>query len=406
MTTTIDTDVLIVGGGIGGLSTALALHAQGVRDLLVIEAANPIRPLGVGINIQPAAVAELYALGLNRALERSGIKTERVAHLDENGTLLWSEPRGLPAGSPYPQISIHRGALEMFLLRAVKGRLGRNSVRMGIRLLSFLEDGDDSVRAIAIDQSTGKEVQFRAKGLIGADGIHSAVRAQLQGDGNKVNPTPVMMWRGVTEVDRFLDGRTMIVANDVYSTRLIAYPISGEHSRRGTDLINWVCMVSADARAQLNRPDWTELGKLEDILPYFSHWNIESLDIADMLSRSRAILQYPMVDRDPLEQWGGNRVTLLGDAAHLMYPVGAHGASQTILDASTLAFEIAHQKDIGTAFANYESARRPITSKVVIENRNRDRAERASSVSGSSNEEKTAAVKDLVSRYKQNVEGR
>lgn len=403
MTVTIDTDYLIAGAGIGGLTAALALHAHGVRDLLIVEAAKRIRPLGVGINIQPAAVAELYALGLNRSMERSGIKTERVAHLDEKGKQLWSEARGLPSGSPYPQISIHRGVLEMSLLRATKARLGQHAVRTGTRLVSFHEEGDRVV-VTAIDQSTGNELCFRAKGLIGADGIHSAVRGQLQGDGNAVKRTPITMWRGVTECDRFLDGRTMIVANDVYSTRLIAYPISSEHEKRGTALVNWVCMVSADTRVRLDRPDWSETGKLDDILPFFSHWHFDWLDIDALLSGSRTILQYPMVDRDPLERWGRGKVTLLGDAAHLMYPVGANGASQAILDASALAFEISSRKEVETAFMHYESARRPVTSKIVLENRLRDRTERTLAVSTSNDGEKAVVVENMVSRYKQNVE--
>ncbi|RKP47523.1 FAD-dependent monooxygenase [Trinickia fusca] len=402
MTVTIDTGILIAGAGIGGLTTALALHAHGVSDLLIIEAAKQIRPLGVGINIQPAAVAELYALGLKRSMEQSGIKTERVEHWDEKGTLLFSEPRGLAAGNPYPQISIHRGALEMFLLRAVKGRLGQRTVRTGIRLVSFTEDSDGSVSALAVDQSTGNEIRLRAKGLIGADGIHSAIRAQLSGDGNKLVPTPITMWRGVTERDRFLDGRTMIIANDVYSSRVIAYPISSEHGQRGTDLVNWVCMVSADTRARFDRPDWSEQGTLEDILPFFSEWRLDWLNIEDLVRRSRVILKYPMVDRDPLERWGSGRVTLLGDAAHLMYPVGANGASQAILDASTLAFEISSRKDIPSAFEHYENARRPATSKIVLENRMRDRGERR--ISGKNDGQKTAAIDGIVNRYKQNVE--
>lgn len=402
MTVTIDTGILIVGAGIGGLTTALALEAHGIHDLLVIEAAKQIRPLGVGINIQPAAVAELYALGLKRSMERSGIKTERMEHWDEKGTLLFSEPRGQATGSPYPQISMHRGALELFLLRAVKGRLGQRAVRTGIRLQSFVEDSDGSVSAVAIDQSTGNEIRLRAKGLIGADGIHSAIRAQLSGDGNKVVPTSITMWRGVTERERFLDGRTMIIANDVYSTRVIAYPISSEHARRGTDLVNWVCMVSADTRARLDHPDWSEQGAVEDILPFFSHWHLDWLNIEEMISRSRVILKYPMVDRDPLARWGSDRVTLLGDAAHLMYPVGATGASQAILDASTLAFEISSRKDIPSAFEHYENARRPATSKIVLENRIRDRGERG--ISGSKDGERTAVIDGIVTRYKHNVE--
>ena len=404
MTTTIETTLLIAGAGIGGLTTALALHAHGQRDMLVIEAAARIRPLGVGINIQPAAVAELYALGLNRALERTAVQTECIDYLDSAGKRLWSEPRGLRSGSRYPQLSIHRGALELVLLRALKTRLGRAAIRTGARIISFSESNDGSVEAIALDQSTGKPIHVRARGLIGADGIHSAIRAQLQGDENEVVRTPVMMWRGTTEMSRFLDGRTMIVASDNGETRLIAYPISSAHARRGMQLVNWVCMVSADTRTRHARPDWSETANIADVLPYFAHWRFDWLDIERMLTSSRVVLQYPMVDRDPLPRWGTDRVTLLGDAAHLMYPVGANGASQTILDASTLAFELAHQPEIAVAFGNYERARRPATSRVVHENRVRDRMERA--VSGAGDTQKSAVLESIVSRYKQNVEGR
>jgi 2-polyprenyl-6-methoxyphenol hydroxylase-like FAD-dependent oxidoreductase len=399
MTSARTADVLIAGGGIGGLTAALALHARGI-DAVVLESAARIRPEGVGINIQPAAIAELTALGLGDALAATGIATREHRYFDHTGTVLWGEPRGLAAGHPFPQYSLHRGELQMLLLAAVHDRLGPDAVRTGVRLTSFEQDAD-GVRAEAADRATGTTTGYLAGLLVGADGLHSAVRSRLHPDQAALSVSGVDMWRGLTELDGFLDGRTMILVNDGRDTRMIAYPCSAAAAARGRALVNWVCMVPVGAPGKAD-PGWDRPGRLADVLPHFEHWDLGWLRVADLLAGSERILQYPMVDRDPLARWGSGRVTLLGDAAHLMYPIGANGASQAIVDAAVLAAELAGGHDVVAALQRYEDVRRPATTAIVLANRDMDRAERA--LSADPAQDKSAALAALTSSYRTTVD--
>ncbi|WP_329228560.1 flavin-dependent oxidoreductase [Streptomyces sp. NBC_01460] len=401
MTSAKTADIVIAGAGIGGLTTALALHANGI-DATVLEAAPEIRPLGVGINIQPAAIAVLTAtLGLGDELAATAIPTREHLYVDHTGAKLWHEPRGLAAGHPYPQYSIHRGELQMLLLAAVRDRLGADAVRTGARLQSFEHTGS-GIRAHTHDEATGTTVTFEADALIGADGLNSVVRGQLHPGRTPLSAGGMRMWRGLVELDGFLDGRTMIVASDDDATRMVAYPMSARHAARGKALLNWVCLVpgsfaDASGDVSLNHP-----GHAEDVLPHLAHWNFDWLDIRDMLARSSQILRYPMVDRDPLARWGDRQVTLLGDAAHPMYPIGANGASQAILDAAALATELAGHGDVATALDRYEGVRRPATTKIVQANRKMDRAERA--MATRPDQDKAATIAAVTSSYRAAVE--
>jgi 5-methylphenazine-1-carboxylate 1-monooxygenase len=370
--------IVIAGGGIGGLATALALHARGL-PATVLEAAPEISPLGVGINIQPAAVAELLALGLGDAMAATAIPTREHRYLNSRGDTLWTESRGVAAGHAAPQYSIHRGELQMMLLDAVRARLGPDAVRTGIQVRGFAQSGDRvRVRTRAesgAETTVEADVLIEAGVLIGADGLHSAVRAQLHPDEPPVRTTIVRMWRGLTELPEFLDGRTMIIASDEQANRIVAYPCSQRHAERGTVLLNWVCLA-ADQRWQGEQAPIGP-GRLEDVLPYFADWDFGWLDIRATLAMCPEILHYPMVDRDPLPSWGEHRTTLLGDAAHPMYPIGANGATQAILDGVALAAELAHDGDAPAALRRYEDVRRPATTAIVHANRTMDRSERA-----------------------------
>ncbi|GGO08023.1 flavin-dependent oxidoreductase [Microbispora rosea subsp. aerata] len=401
MTTANTADIVIAGAGIGGLATALALHAKGI-DAVVLETAPELAPLGVGINIQPAAIGVLTELGLGEALAATGIRTREHRYLDHKGVTLWAEPRGVAAGHEHPQYSIHRGELQMLLLAAVRDRLGHDAVRTGLRVDTF-EQTASGVRVFAHGETGGAAV-FEASALVGADGLHSAVRSRLHPGRDSLSPGGVDMWRGVAEVDEFLDGRTMILANDDQATRLIAYPISRRHAERGKALVNWVCLVAAPSKDLSDGAGWNRPGRIEEVLPHLAEWDFDWIDLHAMLASSPRILRYPMVDRDPLPRWGEGRVTLLGDAAHLMYPIGANGASQAILDATALAAELARGDDVAAALERYEAVRRPATTAIVLANRNMDGAERA--IAGRAVQDKADELATITHRYRMTVERR
>ncbi|MEV5649181.1 flavin-dependent oxidoreductase [Nocardia sp. NPDC052254] len=358
--------VLIAGAGIAGLTAAASLHAVGI-EATVIDAVTTLRPLGVGINLLPHAVGELAELGFAAALEDCAIPTGQVRHLDRFGNRIWSEPRGLAAGNPWPQYSVHRGELQSLLLAGVRDRLGAAAVRTGMSLESFTEDAT-GVRCRVLDRTAGAVVEVTADALIGADGLHSAVRARLHPGEGRPLWNGIRMWRGVTETAPFLDGRTMILAGSNRAARFVMYPISRAAQQRGQSLVNWVAEVRVHDESAPT-PDWNRTGELCDVLPHYAGWRLAGVDIAELISGSEGILEYPMVDRDPLPWWGTDRVNLIGDAAHPMYPIGSNGGSQAILDARVLAAELSAAGDVITGLARYEAVRRAAVNAIVLANR-------------------------------------
>lgn len=394
--------IVIAGAGIGGLACALALHARGFRNITVLEAASQMHRLGVGINIQPPAIAELSLIGLGDELERAGIRTRAMMYSDLHGSELETELRGVAAGHRFPQYSLHRGDLQQLLLEATRDRLGEESIVLGSRVVGF-RDAGNAVVVQWCDTAANTSGTIATDVLVAADGLHSRVRAQLHPDAMALRKAHVQMWRGVTELDRFLDGRTMIVANDNDTRRLIAYPISASHAQRGTPLVNWVCLIpDALLSADILNASRGEEGRAEDILEQYRHWDMGWLDIGSLFGGSAHIYRDAMVDRPPLAYWGVGRVTLLGDAAHLMYPVGANGGTQAILDAFTLADALAETADVTEALSCYEALRRPATSQIVQANRQRDSAERA--LADHSAQEKSAALAGITRTYNAIVE--
>ena len=358
--------ILIAGAGIAGLTAAASLHAAGV-DTTVIDAVTALRPQGVGINLLPHAVGELSDLGFAAALDNCAIPTAQVQHLDRFGNRIWSEPRGLAAGHRWPQYSIHRGELQALLLAAVRDRLGAEAVRTGMALESFTEDAA-GVHCRVRDRSTDVVVDMAADALIGADGLHSTVRAQLHPGEGRPLWNGIRMWRGVTHTAPFLDGRTMIFAGSNRAARFVMYPISRAAQQRGQALVNWVAEVRVRDEA-VPAPDWNRVGDLHDVLPHYAGWRLAGVDIPGLVTASEQILEYPMVDRDPLSWWGTERVNLIGDAAHPMYPIGSNGGSQAIHDARVLAAELSAASDAITGLARYEAARREAVNAIVLANR-------------------------------------
>lgn len=359
--------VLVAGAGIGGLALALSLHQAGI-PVRVFESVAALRPLGVGINLLPHAVRELTELGLLPALLASGIATAELSYHSRRGQLIWREPRGREAGYHWPQVSLNRGALQMLLYRAVRERLGPEAVQLGRHLAGWEPEGQ-GVRA---HFRAGRDGQAAGSAtgslLIGADGIHSAVRARLHPAEGPPLWNGAILWRGVTEAAPFLSGRSMIMAGHEFQ-KFVAYPISAEAAGRGRALVNWVAERKFRPDHAWRREDWNRPGRLEDFLPWFEDWNFGWLDVPGLIRGAATVLEYPMVDRDPLPAWSQGRVSLLGDAAHPMYPIGSNGASQAILDARVLARAILDHGAGPAALAAYEAARNPATAAIVRANR-------------------------------------
>ncbi len=353
--------VLIAGGGIAGLTTALSLHAVGLDDVVVLESADRIKPLGVGINLLPHAVRELTELGLGEELAGAGLKTGSLSYRNRFGQEIWTEPRGLDAGYDWPQVSVHRGRLLMILLNAVRERLGPASVLEGSRVEGFEVDG-----AVVRTLPSGSGAQT-GDVLVGADGIHSRVRAQLVPEEGPPPWSGAVLWRGTTWSGPYLDGRTMVMAGHA-SQKFVCYPLTEPGVDPRGQLINWI--------AELRDPDvaaapasWNDRVDPAVPLAHFATWRFPWLDIPRVLSDAEAVFEYPMVDREPLDRWSHGPVTLVGDAAHAMYPIGSNGASQAILDARVLARELVLGPSVDAALESYEEARRPSTTALQHANR-------------------------------------
>jgi 2-polyprenyl-6-methoxyphenol hydroxylase-like FAD-dependent oxidoreductase len=357
---------IVAGAGIGGLTAALSLHAAGI-DARVIDAALTLRPLGVGINLMPHAVRELTELGLGAELAATGIPTAEHVHFDRHGNRIWGFPSGLNIGYRWPQYSIHRGELQMILLDAVRARLGSDGVRTGVVFLSFAESRS-GVEVHVRDRRSCTVSALPGDVLVGADGLYSGVRAQLHPDEPPPRWSGIMMWRGVVEGAPFLTGRTVAVAGTNAALKFVAYPISRRAELRGRARINWVAEAKVPG-GSATAADWNRHGRVEDVRPWFADWTFGWLDVPALITGAPQILEYPMVDRDPLPFWGTERVTLLGDAAHPMYPVGANGGSQAILDARVLAWSLARAATPAEGLAAYETARRDTVNAIVLANR-------------------------------------
>ncbi len=367
--TKIKTRVAIAGGGIGGLAMALQCHKRGI-DCAVFEAVEKIEALGVGINLLPHSVRILSALGLLDELLATGIETAELAFFNKHGQAIWREPHGIAAGYDYPQVSIHRGELHNLLYRTVIERLGKDGVRTGHAIKRFDVGGTSSpARAIFENRRTGEEVaEAEADLIVAADGIHSTVRAAFFPDEGLPRYSGRVLWRGACIAPPFLTGRSMMQAGHA-TQKAVVYPISRKvFEDTGNNLTNWIMELAVPGDTP-PRQDWAKQVDKGVFAVPFAGWKWDWLDVPALIANGGPAWEYPMCDRDPLDRWSHGRVTLLGDAAHPMYPIGSNGAAQAILDTESLANAIAEEGAPEQALARYEAERRPATGAIVLANR-------------------------------------
>ncbi len=359
-------DIIIAGGGIGGLTAALSLHRAGF-PVRVFESVDRIQALGVGINLLPHAVRELDALGLATDLAANGLTPTTLAYFTKRGEPIWDEPRGIAAGYAWPQISIHRGELHTILHAAAAAEIGADRIHTGCHLAQF-SDTANGVKATFIDRRTGVD-SATAKGsmLIACDGIHSVARRHFYPNEGMPKWNGALLWRGLADGAPVLDGRTMVWAGHPRQ-KFVLYPL--RDLPNGGQQLNFIAELRTDETELLEREDWNQPGDLADFLPQFEGWRFPWLDVPALIASAPATFLFPMVDRDPVDRWSFGRTTLLGDAAHPMYPIGSNGASQAILDARTLTgCLLSYPDNIEQALVRYDEARRPATSAIVLANR-------------------------------------
>jgi 2-polyprenyl-6-methoxyphenol hydroxylase-like FAD-dependent oxidoreductase len=358
-------DVIIVGGGIGGLTLALTLHAEGM-PCRVYEAAPEIKAVGVGINLLPHATKELARLGLEEALAAVAVTTADANFFNRFGQLVYREPLGRNAGFAWPQFSIHRADLHAVLLKACQERIGAERIFTGWRCIGF-EQSSGGATAVFQDATSGEDLPPQSGSvLIGCDGINSAIRKRLYPDEGPPIYSGVNMWRGVTRWPAFLSGASMTRIGWHATGKMVIYPIRNDIDADGRQLVNWVAEVET---SKYRLRDWNRPGAIEDFIGYFADWHFDWLDVPALIRASEIVLEFPMVDQDPLPRWSFERVTLLGDAAHPMYPRGSNGGVQAILDACALADSLARHRDVVAALTDYEAKRLETTAQIVRMNR-------------------------------------
>ena len=350
--------VAIVGGGICGLALALNLKQRGI-EARVYERAAEIKPLGVGITLLPHAMREFSALGFGDALLAAGIENRESCFFNRFGQLIYKEPRGKFAGYQYPEVGIHRGRLHLVMVEAVRDRLGADAVLTDHECVGIEQDD----KGVTI-RFRGRDA-VRADVAIACDGINSAVRKQYYPD-DKVVFAGINTWRGVTRRKPILGGRTYMRVGSILTGKMVIYPIIDHADAEGNQLVNWMAEIKRDTYEQ---NDWNKPGDLADFFPLYENWRFPWLDVAQLIRDADQILEYPMVDKDPIARWSFGRVTLAGDAAHPMYPRGSNGAAQAAIDARVLADCLRGHADAREALAAYEAARAEPAARVVRTNR-------------------------------------
>lgn len=360
--------VLIAGAGIGGLSLALTLQQIGI-PCLVFESVATLKPLGVGINIQPNAVRELYEMGFGpQTLDGIGIQTREWALVGLNGNDVYSEPRGIGAGYHWPQYSVHRGKLQMLLYQAALKQLAPNTIRTGVKVTGYRQHADGKGVTALLEARDGTRSEVTGALLIAADGLHSAVRQQMHPQQPPIQWGGAIMWRGVTPGKPIRTGASF-VGLGTHRHRVVFYPISPPDPQTGLADINWIAEITIDNSGGWPDGDWNKRVTHADFMHHFDQWAYDWIDIPAMLRGASDVFEYPMIDRDPVDTWVDGAVALLGDAAHVMYPTGSNGASQAIMDARVLGAALLEHGVSAQALQAYDAKLRPEISPLILRNR-------------------------------------
>ncbi len=357
-------NIAVVGGGIAGLGFALALKRKGLH-CDVYESVPEIKELGVGITLLPHAMRELAALGVQRKLETIGIENLESVFFNRYGQFIYSEPRGRHAGYPLPELGIHRGKLHRILFEEALAQLGPQHIHTGHRCVGV--EQDDSAATIRfIDPATGTErPSVRADIVVACDGIHSAVRKQFYPD-EKLAFAGINTWRGVTRHKPILTGKSYMRVGTIATGKMVIYPIIDKVDDEGRQLINWMAEIQGESTSM---NDWNQSGNVRDFAGIYKDWRFPWLDVPALIANAEQILEYPMVDKDPVPQWTFGRITLMGDAAHPMYPRGSNGAAQALIDGRVLAEQLQANAEPLVALKTYETLRLEPTAKIVQTNR-------------------------------------
>lgn len=332
--------VIIAGGGIGGITMALTLHQIGV-PCVVIESVRELKPLGVGINIQPNAVREFHDLGINNAdLDKIGLQAKEWALVGLNGNEIYSETRGLDAGYKWPQYAAHRGELHLMLYNKLVERIGKDKVILGTKVVSY-SNTPNGVE-VNLEHATNGKSKIEGTLLVGADGMHSNVRAQVHPDQPPIHWGGALMWRGTSPAIPIRTGASF-VGLGTHRHRIVFYPISPIDPSTGLATCNWIAEVTLDNTEGWQASGWFKPVQIEDFIHHFENWNYDWFDVPALLRKADIAFENPMIDRDPVATWQDGNVILIGDAAHPMYPTGSNGASQAIMDS----------RNIGAAFLKH-----------------------------------------------------
>jgi 5-methylphenazine-1-carboxylate 1-monooxygenase len=386
-------DVLIIGGGIGGLTLGLALHQAGI-SCRIFESAPEIRPIGVGINLLPHATKELASLGLEPALARVAIETRDATFFNRFGQLIYQEPLGRAAGYDHPQFSIHRGDLQMVLLEAFREQAGNERLLADHHCIGVEQDAHGVTVTFSDGPGGTSRSSVRGRVAIACDGINSAIRKQLFPGEGEPRYSGVNMWRGVTRWKPMLSGASMVRAGWLSHGKMVIYPIHAAGAD-GLQLVNWVAEIESP---RYRKRDWNRAGSLDDFIGAFADWHFDWLDVPAFLRAAEMVLEFPMVDQDPLPRWSFGRVTLLGDAAHPMVPRGSNGAGQAILDARALTTSLLQHSDPVAALAAYEKQRLEATTRVVLTNRTNPPDAILREVFERTHDRPFASIDDVISR--------